>query len=114
MAVEVFRKIGSVPENDFPFNQDFLDGYDSSTFFDLVVQFKIKSYYFLRWNNDYSLDNFTMWIDHRGPVFAIFDEDSSLTSYSLQLNFLHKKNYKINNLGHAVAIPIKKSNLMQQ
>ena len=42
MAVEVFRKIGSVPENDFPFNQDFLDGYDSSTFFDLVVQFKKK------------------------------------------------------------------------
>ncbi len=98
-------------ENDFPFDQDFLDGYDGSTFFDLVVQFKIKSYYFLNWNNDYSLDNFTMWIDQRGPVFAMFDVDSSLTSYFLELNFLYKKRYKINNLCHAVEIRIKKSNL---
>ena len=96
-------------QNDFPFDQDFLDGYDSSTFFDLVVHIKIKSHYFLSWNNDYSLDNFTMWIDQRGSVFAMFDVDSSLTSYSLELNFWYEKKYKINNLGHAVAIRIKKS-----
>ena len=113
MAVKVFRKTGNVQENDFPFDQDFLDVYDSNTFFDLVVQFKIKSYYFLRWNNDYSLDNFTMWINQRGPVFAMFDVDSSLTSYSLELNFWYEKKNKINNLDHAVAIPIKKSFIQQ-
>ena len=95
MAVEVFRKIGSVPENDFPFNQDFLDGYDNSTFFDLVVHIKIKSHYFLSWNNDYSLDIFTMWIDQKGPVFAMFDIDSSLTSYSPELYAWDEESYKI-------------------
>ena len=36
VAVEVFRKIGSVPEKDFPFNQDFSDGYYSNTFFAMI------------------------------------------------------------------------------
>ena len=109
MALKVFRKTANVQENDFSFDQDFLDGYESSIFFDLVFQFKIKSYYFLRWNNDYSLDNFTMWIDQKGPVFAMFDVDSSLTSYSPELYAWDEESYKINNLGHAVAIPIKKN-----
>lgn len=45
VAVEVFRKIGSVPENDFPFDQDFSDGYDSSTFFDLASKKQFQYYY---------------------------------------------------------------------
>lgn len=104
VAVEVFRKIGSVPENDFPFDQDFSDGYDTSTFFDLASQFKIKSYYCLRWDDDYSLDNFRMWIDQRGPLFAMIDVDSSLMSYSPDLHSWDEESYKVNNSGHAVAI----------
>ena len=84
-ALNVLKKYGCVPEEDFPFYSalrgttglSMVRGIETQEFYAKAAQYRLKSYYSLVIDEKPNVDHLRMWISQQGPLLVMSDLDGN-------------------------------------